>query len=52
VLTWTRLHGVVSLELEGVFEAMALDPALLHRAEVEHVLAQHAALADGGADPV
>ncbi len=52
IRTWTRLHGVVSLELEGVFEAMALDPALLHRAEVEHVLAQHAALADGGADPL
>ncbi len=45
VLAWTRLHGTVSLELGGVFESMGLDPALLHRAEVEHLLAQHAALA-------
>lgn len=39
VLAWTRLHGAVSLELVGVFESMGLDPALLHRAEVEHLLA-------------
>ncbi len=39
VLTWTRLHGTVSLELSGVFATMGLDPALLHRAEVEHLIA-------------
>ena len=47
VLTWTRLHGTVSLELAGVFVSMGLDGALLHRAEVEHVLAGYAA---GGGD--
>jgi len=39
VLAWTRLHGTVSLELVGVFDSMGLDGALLHRAEVEHLLA-------------
>ena len=46
VLTWTRLHGTVSLELVGVFESMGLDPALLHRVEVDHLLVQ---IAGGGA---
>jgi len=43
VLTWTRLHGVLSLEIEGVFEAMGLDAALIYDAEVEQLLAQHRA---------
>jgi AcrR family transcriptional regulator len=47
VLTWTRLHGAVSLELAGVFESMALDPALLHQVEVDLLLAQHARLRPG-----
>ncbi|MGW2839912.1 TetR/AcrR family transcriptional regulator [Streptomyces sp. NPDC001493] len=32
---WTRLHGVLSLELAGHFTGMGLDPALLYAAEVE-----------------
>lgn len=40
VLTWTRLHGLVSLEIEGAFESMNIDPALLYDAEVEHLIAQ------------
>ncbi len=51
VLTWSRLHGTVSLELGGVFESMGLDPALLHRAEVEQLLGRHAALSAAGAAP-
>jgi AcrR family transcriptional regulator len=43
VLTWTRLHGVLSLEIEGVFEAMGLDAALIYDAEVEQLIAQHRA---------
>lgn len=43
VLAWTRLHGVVSLEIEGVFAAMDLDPALLYQNEVDHLIAQRAA---------
>lgn len=44
VLTWTRLHGVLSLEIEGVFDAMDLDPAQLFKAEVEQLIGQRAAL--------
>ncbi|MEU0337264.1 TetR/AcrR family transcriptional regulator [Streptomyces sp. NPDC006193] len=32
---WTRLHGVLSLELAGHFTGMGLDPALLFAAELD-----------------
>ncbi|MEU0677630.1 TetR/AcrR family transcriptional regulator [Streptomyces sp. NPDC006172] len=35
---WTRLHGVLSLELAGHFTGMGLDPALLFAAELEDLL--------------
>ncbi|MBW3705515.1 TetR/AcrR family transcriptional regulator, partial [Streptomyces griseus] len=36
VLTfWTRLHGVLSLELAGHFAGMGFDPARLYEAEVD-----------------
>jgi AcrR family transcriptional regulator len=38
VLVWTRLHGVLSLEIEGHFAQMGFDPALLYAAEVETLL--------------
>lgn len=38
VLTRTRLHGVVSLEIEGVFESMSVDPALVFEAEVDDLI--------------
>lgn len=34
---WTRLHGVLSLELAGHFTGMDLDPALLFAAELDSV---------------
>ncbi|WP_336029007.1 TetR/AcrR family transcriptional regulator [Geodermatophilus sp. FMUSA9-8] len=34
VLAWTRLHGIISLEIEGVFAAMGVDAALLYASEV------------------
>ena len=34
---WTRVHGVLSLELAGHFTGMGFDPALLYAAEVESV---------------
>lgn len=45
ILTWTRLHGLISLEIEGVFASMDVDPALLFDVEVEELVrrAQHAA---------
>jgi AcrR family transcriptional regulator len=39
VLTWTRLHGIVSLELAGVFADMGLDAELLLGAEVDAAIA-------------
>lgn len=38
VAAWTRLHGLVSLEIEGVFASMGLDPLLLFEAEVEQLV--------------
>ncbi|MFB7467468.1 TetR/AcrR family transcriptional regulator [Streptomyces sp. NPDC056224] len=32
---WTRLHGVLSLELAGHFAPMEFDPALLYQAELD-----------------
>lgn len=34
---WTRLHGVLSLELAGHFAAMGFDPALLFAAELDEL---------------
>jgi len=34
VTLWTRLHGVISLEIEGHFAPMDFDPSLLYDAEV------------------
>ena len=43
VAAWTRMHGIVSLEIEGVFEQLGVDPARLYDAEVDHLIAQRAA---------
>jgi len=51
VVGWTRMHGVVSLEVAGVFASMSIDPALLHAAEVDHLIAQSTTLGGGRADP-
>ncbi|WP_425247071.1 TetR/AcrR family transcriptional regulator [Streptomyces sp. NEAU-NA10] len=37
---WTRLHGVLSLELAGHFTGMGFDPRLLFAAELDALLAQ------------
>jgi AcrR family transcriptional regulator len=37
---WTRMHGVVSLEVEGHFAPMGFDPGLLFEAEVESLIAE------------
>lgn len=38
VAGWARLHGVVSLEVEGHFGPMGFDPGLLFDAEVEELI--------------
>ncbi|AHI01142.1 TetR/AcrR family transcriptional regulator [Kutzneria albida] len=35
VTAWTRMHGILSLELQGNFGGMAFDPALLFEIEVD-----------------
>jgi AcrR family transcriptional regulator len=37
--TWSRLHGVLSLEVAGQFALTRIDPELLFRAEVEALVA-------------
>ncbi|MFE7135854.1 TetR/AcrR family transcriptional regulator [Streptomyces sp. NPDC057638] len=37
---WTRLHGLLSLELAGHFAPMGFDPALFFAAEVEELLTE------------
>jgi AcrR family transcriptional regulator len=39
LIFWTRLHGVLSLELAGHFTGMSFDPALLFTAELDNLLA-------------
>ena len=39
VFTWTRIHGIVTLELAGVLGDMNLDGALLVRQEIESLVA-------------
>jgi AcrR family transcriptional regulator len=38
VTCWTRLHGLLGLELAGHFAGMGFDPALLYDAEVDALL--------------
>lgn len=38
LMCWTRLHGVISLEIEGHFSSMGFDPALLYNSEVDALL--------------
>ncbi|BCJ52686.1 TetR family transcriptional regulator [Actinoplanes sp. NBRC 14428] len=37
VTAWSRLHGLVSLEIEGNFRSMGLDPGLLFDAEMREL---------------
>lgn len=39
VLTWTRVHGIVMLELAGILGDMGLDPALLAQTELDAIVA-------------
>ena len=38
VVAWTRLHGMVSLEIEGTFVSMGLDADQLFASEVQHLV--------------
>lgn len=40
MLAWTRLHGIISLEIEGFFTQVGVDPSRLYNAEIDHLIAQ------------
>jgi hypothetical protein len=40
VLTWSRLHGLVSLEIGGNFASLGVDASQLYKAEVEELIAR------------
>jgi hypothetical protein len=40
VLTWTRVHGIVGLELTGALARMGLDPGLLLDDDVRRLVAE------------
>jgi AcrR family transcriptional regulator len=40
LLAWTRIHGIISLEIEGFFEQIGIEPARIFKAEVDHLVAQ------------
>jgi AcrR family transcriptional regulator len=37
---WTRMHGILSLEIEGIFTQMGIDPERLYQAEINQLIAQ------------
>ena len=39
LLTWTRMHGIVSLEIEGFFDQVGVDPGALYTTEIGHLIA-------------
>jgi AcrR family transcriptional regulator len=40
LLTSIRIHGIISLEIEGFFEQIGIDAARFFKAEVDHLVAQ------------
>ncbi len=47
VLVWTRLHGLVGLEIDGNYTALGVDPSSLYRTEAEAVLDRYPLLPAG-----
>lgn len=39
LLTWSRLHGLVMLEIDGFYEQIQIDPVHLYRTEVDRLIA-------------
>jgi hypothetical protein len=40
LLAWTRLHGIISLEIEGFFTQLGIDPALIYDTEIDQLICQ------------
>jgi hypothetical protein len=41
IVIWTRLHGLVSLEIDGNYASVGLDPAPLYASEVARAVDQY-----------
>jgi AcrR family transcriptional regulator len=40
MVAWTRLHGIISLEIDGFFLEVGVDPARIFDSEVDHLILQ------------
>jgi AcrR family transcriptional regulator len=40
LVAWSRMHGIVSLEIEGFYDQVGVDPGLLFDAEIQHLIDQ------------
>jgi AcrR family transcriptional regulator len=40
LLTWSRLHGILSLEIEGFYDQVGVGAELLYESEVQHLIDQ------------
>jgi AcrR family transcriptional regulator len=40
---WTRLHGIISLEIDGFFLQVGVDPARLYDSEIDHLISERRA---------
>jgi hypothetical protein len=40
MLAWTRLHGIISLEIDNFFLQVDVDPARIFDSEVDQLIAQ------------
>jgi AcrR family transcriptional regulator len=40
MVAWTRLHGIVSLEIEGFFLQVEVDPGRIYDIEIDHLIFQ------------
>ena len=47
IVVWTRLHGLASLEIDGNYASVGIDPAPLYVSEVAHVVEQYRPTAAG-----
>jgi AcrR family transcriptional regulator len=43
LVAWTRLHGIISLEIDSYFVQVGVDPARLYEREIEHLIAERLA---------
>jgi hypothetical protein len=40
LVAWTRLHGIISLEIEGFFVQVGVDPSRVYDSEIDHLISE------------